>query len=129
MGNIQMEADQIRYKGQYRTVQEALDNGGGGGGGGPKKYIVTIVTKSTGDDDAALTVTQYSGGIEINRTTFSHRDNPIVISDFLRIEYGELKFKYTLLRASDDHESGYSEDWSYSTEVSITESYTYEIPE
>lgn len=30
MGNIQMEADQIRYKGQYRTVQEALDNAGSG---------------------------------------------------------------------------------------------------
>ena len=33
MGNIQMEADQIRYRGKYRNVQEALDNGGGGGGG------------------------------------------------------------------------------------------------
>lgn len=32
MGNIQMEADQIRYRGPYRNVQEALDNGGGGGG-------------------------------------------------------------------------------------------------
>lgn len=32
MGNVYMEADQVRYKGQYRTVQEALDNGGGGGG-------------------------------------------------------------------------------------------------
>lgn len=32
MGNVYMEADQIRYKGQYRTVQEALDNAGGGGG-------------------------------------------------------------------------------------------------
>lgn len=32
MGNVYMEADQIRYRGQYRTVQEALDNGGGGGG-------------------------------------------------------------------------------------------------
>lgn len=128
MGNIQMQADQIRYKGQYRTVQEALDNGGGGGGG-PKKYIVTIVTKSTSDFDAALTVNQYSGGVEITRTTFSHRDNPIIISDFIQLEYGELKFKYTLLSDSDDHESGYSEEWLYSTEVSITESYTYEIPE
>ena len=27
-----MEAEQIRYKCQYRTVQEALDNTGGGGG-------------------------------------------------------------------------------------------------
>lgn len=31
MGNAYMEADQIRYRGQYRNVQEALDNGGGGG--------------------------------------------------------------------------------------------------
>ena len=31
MGNVYMEADQIRYKGQYRTVQQALDNAGGGG--------------------------------------------------------------------------------------------------
>lgn len=30
MGNVYMEADQIRYKGQYRTVQEALDNAGSG---------------------------------------------------------------------------------------------------
>ena len=33
MGNVYMEAEQIRYKGQYRNVQEALDNAGGGGGG------------------------------------------------------------------------------------------------
>lgn len=32
MGNVYMEAEQIRYKGQYRNVQEALDNAGGGGG-------------------------------------------------------------------------------------------------
>lgn len=32
MGNVYMEAEQVRYKGQYRNVQEALDNAGGGGG-------------------------------------------------------------------------------------------------
>ena len=48
MGNIQMEADQIRYKGQYRTVQEALDNGGGGGGG------TTVVANPEGSATADL---------------------------------------------------------------------------
>lgn len=33
MGNVYMEADQVRCRGQYRNVQEALDNGGSGGGG------------------------------------------------------------------------------------------------
>lgn len=48
MGNVYMEADQIRYKGQYRTVQEALDNGGGGGGG------TTVVANPEGAATADL---------------------------------------------------------------------------
>ena len=47
MGNIQMEADQIRYRGQYRNVQEALENGGGGGG-------TTVVANPEGSATADL---------------------------------------------------------------------------
>lgn len=47
MGNVYMEADQIRYKGQYRTVQEALDNGGGGGG-------ITVIANPEGSATADL---------------------------------------------------------------------------
>lgn len=58
MGNVYMEADQIRYKGQYRTVQEALDNGGGGGGGG-----TTVVANPEGSATADLSKLQVGESI------------------------------------------------------------------
>lgn len=58
MGNIQMEADQIRYKGQYRNVQEALDNAGGGGGGG------TAAGVSYSNTDSHLTATNVQAAID-----------------------------------------------------------------
>lgn len=58
MGNVMMEADQIRYKGQYRTVQEALDNGGGGGGGG------TAAGVSYSNTDSHLTATNVQAAID-----------------------------------------------------------------
>lgn len=51
MGNVYMEADQIRYKGQYRNVQEALDNAGGGGG-------TTVVANPEGAATADLSKLQ-----------------------------------------------------------------------
>lgn len=58
MGNVYMEADQIRYKGQYRTVQEALDNGGGGGGGG------TAAGVSYSNTGSHLTATNVQAAID-----------------------------------------------------------------
>lgn len=58
MGNVYMEADQIRYRGQYRTVQEALDNGGGGGGGG------TAAGVSYSNTDSHLTATNVQAAID-----------------------------------------------------------------
>lgn len=58
MGNVYMEADQIRYKGQYRTVQEALDNGGGGGGGG------TAAGVSYSNTDSHLAATNVQAAID-----------------------------------------------------------------
>lgn len=52
MGNVQMEASQIRYKGQYRNVQDALDNAGGGGGG------TTVVANPEGSATADLSKLQ-----------------------------------------------------------------------
>lgn len=57
MGNVQMEADQIRYRGQFRNVQEALDNGGGGGGG------TTVVANPSGAATADLSKLQVGEGI------------------------------------------------------------------
>lgn len=51
MGNVMMEADQIRYRGQYRNVQEALDNAGGGGG-------TTVVANPEGSATADLSKLQ-----------------------------------------------------------------------
>lgn len=58
MGNVYMEADQIRYRGQYRNVQEALDNGGGGGGGG------TAAGVSYSNTDSHLTATNVQAAID-----------------------------------------------------------------
>lgn len=57
MGNVYMEAEQIRYKGQYRTVQEALDNAGGGGGG-------TAAGVSYSNTDSHLTATNVQAAID-----------------------------------------------------------------
>lgn len=57
MGNVQMEADQIRYRGQFRNVQEALDNGGGGGGG------TTVVANPSGAATADLSKLQVGESI------------------------------------------------------------------
>lgn len=57
MGNVYMEADQVRCRGQYRNVQEALDNGGSGGGG-------TAASVSYDNTDSGLTAETVQGAID-----------------------------------------------------------------
>ena len=57
MGNVYMEADQIRCRGQYRNVQEALDNGGSGGGG-------TAADVSYDNTDSGLTAETVQAAID-----------------------------------------------------------------
>lgn len=184
MGNVYMEADEVRFKHKdYHNVQTALvaalEGGGGGGtsdyedlenlpkinsvelkgnksladlgiqgkltagtgitiedgvisatGGGNDIFTVTITTKSTGGQDASITVKQYVNGAEVASTDYlySALSTPVTIHDFMTIAYANMKFSYTLLRASFTHSSGYSVEWPFESTVSYEEGCFYTAP-
>lgn len=55
MGNVQMDAEQIRYKGSdYKNLQTAMDAALGGGGGGGLDERVTALETTVGDEESGL---------------------------------------------------------------------------
>lgn len=101
-----------------------------GGGGGNDIFTVTIETKSTGGQDASITVKQFVNGAEVATTDYlySALTTPVTIHDFMTIGYANMKFSYTLLRASFTHSSGYSVEWPFESSVSYEEGCFYTAP-
>lgn len=102
-----------------------------GGGGGNDVFTVTIETKSTGGQDASITVKQFVNGAEVatNDYLYSSLTTPITLHDFMTIGYANMKFSYTLIRASFTHASGYSVEWPFESTVSYEEGCFYTDPE
>lgn len=102
----------------------------GGGGGGNDVYTITIVTKSTGGQDAAITVTQYVNGAEVATHDYKYSEltTPVTFHDFMTIGYDNMRYTYTLLRASFTNASGYSKSWGFETEIAEEQGCFYTAP-
>lgn len=95
------------------------------------EYRYNIVTKSTGGTNATVTVNKYVDDVLNSSTDYKYSSvaTPVYIDGRFSLGYSNAthKFTMTLLTESTTHTSGYSETWSYSESVDISEVFVASI--
>lgn len=99
-----------------------------GAGADTGKISYQIVTKDTTTMGATITVNKFVNSVLKSNTDYHYQDvsTPVVIDDNFELSYGDgstYKFKYELLRDSEDHTAGYYYAWDYDQSVDITETF------